>query len=282
MSRIKLSFIIVTVIAITSLAFNLYQWNANLSPTKQSNQDEMEQILLQAQATINAELLSIDKLVSNACQQLSNTNLTGPEAEKILNDLYTQNSDTLTYCATADKKDTLLTIQPSNYNSLKGKDTTDQEQNIQMHKTMRPTLSNLTSLVEGLSGVEIVSPVFDSNQQLIGSLKIAFQPYTLIYPILKDSTKGVYTIYGLQQNGTLIYDVTNEEQGKNIFTDEAYAGHNELLTFIHQVVETPSGYGTYSYYDDLVESRPLASKEAYWTTIGIHNTQWRLVIAHNI
>jgi hypothetical protein len=151
-----------------------------------------------------------------------------------------------------------------------------------MHKTMRPTLSNLTSLVEGLSGVEIVSPVFDSNQQLIGSLKIAFQPYTLIYPILKDSTKGVYTIYGLQQNGTLIYDVTNEEQGKNIFTDEAYAGHNELLTFIHQVVETPSGYGTYSYYDDLVESRPLASKEAYWTTIGIHNTQWRLVIAHNI
>jgi len=151
-----------------------------------------------------------------------------------------------------------------------------------MHKTMRPALSNLIALAEGISGVVMVSPVFDSNQQLIGSLTIAFQPYQLIHPIVKDSTKGIYTIYAIQQNGTLIYDVTNEEQGKNIFTNEAYASYTELQTFIHQVVDTRSGYGTYSYFDDLVASRPLASKEAYWATIGIYNADWRLVIAHNI
>jgi hypothetical protein len=157
-----------------------------------------------------------------------------------------------------------------------------QEQNIEMHRNMRPALSNLIYLTEGISGVAMVSPVFDSNQKLMGSLTIAFQPYQLIYPIVKDSTKGIYTIYAIQHNSTLIYDVTNEEQGKNIFIDEEYAGYTELQTFIHQVVDTRSGYGGYSYFDDLVESRPLASKEAYWTTIGIYNADWRLVIAHNI
>jgi hypothetical protein len=58
--------------------------------------------------------------------------------------------------------------------------------------------------------------------------------------------------------------------------------YTELQTFIHQVLDTQSGYGTYSYYDDLAASRPLVNKEAYWTTIGIYNTDWRLVIAHNL
>jgi hypothetical protein len=282
MSRIKILITIIAVIAIISLTFNIYQWNENLSLSKQSNQEEMEQILIQAEAAINAQLLKLDRLLSNACQQLSTTGLTGSEAEKILNGLYTENSDIIIYSATADKNDILLAVQPSKYSSITGQDLKNQEQNMEMHKTMRPALSNLTPLVEGLSGVVMVSPVFDSNQQLIGSLTIAFQPYQLIHPIVKDSTKGVYTIYAIQQDSTLIYDVTNEEQGKNIFTDEAYAGYTELQTFIHQVVDTRSGYGTYSYFDDLVASRPLATKEAFWTTIGIYNADWHLVIAHNL
>ena len=282
MAKIKLSVIFVIVIMITSLAFNVYQWNTDLSLTKQSKEQEMEQILTYSQAAINAELQGLDGLISNACQQLSATGLTGPEAEKILNGLCTENSDIIVNAATADKNDILLAVQPSNYSNITGQDLTNQEQNIEMHKTMRPAFSNLTSLVDGFPGIMIVSPVFDTNQQLIGSLNIGFQLYQLIYPIVKDSTKGIYTIYALQRNGTLIYDVTSEEQGKNIFTDEAYAGYTGLQTFIHRVVDTQSGYGTYSYYDDLAASRPLVNKEAYWTTIGIYNTDWRLVIARNL
>jgi hypothetical protein len=125
-------------------------------------------------------------------------------------------------------------------------------------------------------------PATDTSEQFIGSLSIVFQPYQLIHPIVGNLTKGIYTIYALQRNSTLIYDVTSEEQGKNIFTDEAYAGYTGLQTFIHQVVDTQSGYGTYSYFDDLAPSRPSVNKEAYWTTIGIYNTDWRLVIARNL
>jgi hypothetical protein len=282
MAKIKLLVIFVTVILIISLAFNAYQWNTNLSLTKQSKEQEMELILIHSQATINAELLRLDGLLSNASQQLSATGLTGPEAEKILNSLYTENSDIIVNAATADKNDILIAVQHSNYSNIIGQDIANQEQNIEMHQTMRPSLSNLISLVEGFLGVVMVSPVFDTNEQFIGSLSIVFQPYQLIYPIVGNLTKGIYTIYALQRNSTLIYDVTKEEQGKNIFTDEAYTGYTGLQTFIHQVVDTQSGYGTYSYYDDLAPSRPLVSKEAYWTTIGIYNTDWRLVIARNL
>ncbi len=282
MGKIKLLVTFLAIITIISLAFNVYQWNTNLSLTRQSNEEEMGLLLIHAEATINAKLLSLDRLLSNACQLLSTTGLTGPEGEKILNDLFTENSDIIANAGTADQNDILLAVQPSKYSNITGQDVKNQEQNIEMHKTMRPSLSNLISLVEGFSGVVMVSSVFDTNDQLIGSLRIVFQPYQLIHPIVKDSTKGIYTIYALQRNSTLIYDVNNEEQGKNIFTDEAYAGHTELQTFIHQVVDTQSGYGTYSYYDDLAVSRPLVSKEAYWTTTGIYNTDWRLVIARNL
>lgn len=282
MAKIKFLIMLVTVVMVVSLAFNAYQWNTNLSLANQSSKEEMGLLLIHAEAAINAELLRLDGLLLDACQQLSTTGLTGPGAEKILNDLYTENSGIIVNAATADKNDVLLAVQPSKYSNITGQDIKSQEQNVEMHKTMRPSLSNLISLVEGFPGVVMVSPVFDANEQLIGSLSIVFQPYQLIHPIVKDSAKGIYTIYALQRNSTLIYDATSEEQGKNIFTDQAYAGHTELQTFIHQVVDTQSGYGTYSYYDDLAASRPLVSKEAYWTTIGIYNTDWRLVIAHNL
>ena len=281
MSKSKLLIAILIVIVIISVAFNIYQWTANLSSAKQGN-EEMELIIINSEAAINAELLRLDNLLSNACQQLSTTDLTGLEAKQILNGLYAENSGVIISSATVDQNDIILAIQPSQYSNITGQDLKSQEQNVEMHKTMRPALSNLTSLIEGPTGVTMVSPVFDTNRQLIGSLRITFQPYQLIHPIVRDSAKGIYTIYALQKNSTLIYDANDEEQGKNIFTDPAYAGYTELLTFTHQVVDTNSGYGTYSYFDDLAPSRPLVSKEAYWTTIGIYNADWRLVIARNL
>ncbi len=281
MAKAKLIVTILIVILIVSVAFNAYQWNTNLSLTNQSSKEDMANLLIHAEAAINAELLRLDGILLTACQELSTAGLTGPQTEMILSNLYTDNTEIIVNAVTADKNDIILAVQPSEYSNISGQDIRSQEQNIQMHKTMRPALSNLIPLVEGFPGIVMVSPIFDTNGQFIGSLSIVFQPYQLIHPIV-ESANSAYTIYALQSNGTLIYDVNTQEQGKNIFTDEAYAGHTELQTFIHQAVDTQSGYGTYTFYDDHVESRPLVSKEAYWTTIGIYNTDWRLVIARNL
>jgi len=281
MAKIKLLVAVLIVIMVFSLAFNAYQWSTDLSLTSQSEKDLIATFLIHDASSINLELRNIDDLISEACQQLSVTGLTGVAAEKILSDLYIQQSNVIVNAATADENDVLLAVQPSNYSSIIGENIKNQEQNIEMHKTMRPAVSNLIDLVEGFPGIVMVAPVFNIAGQFIGSLSIVFLPYELIHPIVEGTVQGVYTIYALQSNGTLIYDA-GIEQGKNIFTDEEYQGYTELQTFIHQVVYTQSGYGKYSYFDDLAPSRPLVSKEAYWMTIGIYNTDWRLVIARTL
>lgn len=281
MAKIKLLVVVLIGLLTLSLAFNANQWSTTLSLTGQSEKELMATYLIHDASSINLELQNIDELLSEACQKLSVTGLTGSTAEKVLGELYNQKSNIIVNAATADKNDVLVAVQPSNYSSIIGQDIKDQEQNIEMHKTMRPAVSNLIHLVEGFPGIVMVAPVFNTGGQFIGSLSIVFLPYELIHPIVEGSVQGVNTIYALQSNGTLIYDA-GAEQGKNIFTDEEYQGYTELQTFIHQVVDTQSGYGKYSYYDDLVPSRPLVNKEAYWTTIGIYNTDWRLVIAHTL
>ncbi len=281
MLKMKLLVLILSVILVVSLAFNVYQQSTISSLSSQNKKEEMASLLLHDGASINSELQKLDSVVLDACQKLSSTGLTGAAAEQILNEIYTQNSDIIVNAATADKNDILLAVQPSNYSDIIGEDITDQEQNIEMHQTMRPAVSNLIQLVEGFPGMVMVAPVFNSNGLFIGSLSIVFLPHELIHPIVKDSVQGTYTIYALQKNGTLIYD-DSPEQGKNVFTDDEYQGYTELQAFIHNVVNMKSGYGTYSYFDDLSPSRPLVNKEAFWTTIGIHNTEWRLVIAHTV
>ena len=281
MAKMKLLVSILVITLVASLAFNIFQWDTISSLTSQSKKEEMASLLIHDESSINSELQNLDSAISNACQQLSSTGLIGAAAEKVLSDLYTQNSNVIVNAATADKNDILLAVQPENYSGIIGEDIKNQEQNIEMHQTMRPAVSNLIQLVEGFPGVVMVAPVFNLDGLFIGSLSIVFLPYELIHPIVGDSVQGVYTIYALQRNGTLIYD-DSPEQGKNVFTDEEYQGYTELQTFIHNVVETQSGYGTYSYFDDLAPSRPLVNKEAFWTTIGIYDTDWRLVIAHTL
>lgn len=282
MVKIKLAFAVLVVIVVASLAFNGYQWSNSLTVSKPEDKEEMALLLINAGASVNAELIRLDGVLLEACQKLSMTGLTGVQSDKILSDLYTNNPSLIISAATADANDVILAVQSANHSDLIGQDISSQEQYLQMHKTMRPALSNLIPLVEGFPGIVMVSPIFSQSGQFIGSLSIVIQPYQLIHPIVEGPITGTnYIVYALQTNGTLIYDEANPiEQGKNIFTDSDYTEYAGLQSFIHQVTDTQSGYGTYAFFDDLNPSKPVVNKEGYWTTIGIYGTQWRLVIAH--
>ena len=112
MAKTKLIVALLVIIVVASLAFNGYQWSSNLTLSQQSDKEEMAQILIHDAAEINAELLRLDDILLTACQQLSTTGLTGPQAEMILSNLYTDNLEIIVNAATADEKDILLAVQP--------------------------------------------------------------------------------------------------------------------------------------------------------------------------
>ena len=284
MAKTKLIISALLIAMVVSLAFNAYQWNSNLTLTQQSQKQEMMTLLMQAQASINAQLENLDSNLQTACQRLSTTGLSGAAADEVLLDLVSNNT-LIVNAATCGVKDVLEAVQPSEYSNIIGQDISSQEQNIRMHQTMRPAMSDLIPLVEGFPGVVMVAPVFDSNGQFIGSLSIVIQPYQLISPIVEGPINGTpLFMWAMQVNGTLIYDPDPQQQGKNLFTDPIYTNYTEVQAFTHQVAEQQSGYGTYQYYNTNLDSasKQVVSKEAYWTTIGIYGTQWRLVIVHAV
>ncbi|MHC1710335.1 MAG: hypothetical protein AB9819_08025 [Methanomassiliicoccales archaeon] len=76
-----------------------------------------------------------------------------------------------------------------------------------------------------------------------------------------------------------VYDTDEAQIGRNLFTDPAYANYTETLEFMHQVLGSSSGYGTYEYYDSL-ETGNLVAKEVFWTGFGLHGTYWTLMFIH--
>lgn len=132
------------IVMVVSLGFNAYQWNMNFTLIQQKDdlaaQQEMTSLLIQAQSSINAQLEKLDSSLQTACQRLSTTGLTGTQARIVLSDLVGNNS-LIVNAATSDINDILVAVEPSEYNSIEGQDISNQAQNVQLHQTMRPAMT---------------------------------------------------------------------------------------------------------------------------------------------
>ncbi len=283
MKRSKIAACVLAAVLVASIAFNLYQYSQNQAINNQNNNANtklaMSSVLNQLQTQVNAELQNLDDALLSACTQLSTKGLDGNEVRTVLLDLVA-NSSLIVNAATADTNDMLVAVEPRQYSSIEGVDIADQEQNIQMHQTMRPAMSNMILLVEGFYGVVMVAPIFNANATFIGSLSIVIQPYDLLKSFITPAIEGTpYSMWAMQANGTLLYDPDPAQQGKNLFTDPIYVDYPTVQAFTRKVADEQAGYGTYTYHENTVAGK-IVNKEAYWATIGIYDKEWRLVILH--
>ncbi|MCW4000645.1 MAG: PDC sensor domain-containing protein [Candidatus Bathyarchaeota archaeon] len=284
MEKLKAVTLALVALLIISISANIYQLNTNHpgaqnSPSAVAGQEMLSQ-LMQTQNNIDINLAKLDAAMQVACQQLSATGLSGSQARAVLDQLVA-NDTLIVNAATCDADDVLLAVEPQSYSSIEGEDISGQEQNLAMHQTMRPAMSNMISLVEGFPGVVLSAPIFDADHKFMGSLSIVIQPYLLIRGAIESLDEApMYSMWSMQINGTLIYDPDPTQQSKNLFTDPLYIEYPEVQSFAHQVAQQRWGQGSYQYYDKDVsdESKHLVEKEAYWTTVGAYGTEWRLVV----
>jgi hypothetical protein len=283
MNKLKTVAYILIAVLILSIGINIFQYSQNLSLNKEKDDAdtrlEMSSLLTQLQFQANAKLEELDRDLVSACTQISAVGLNSSEARTILLDLAANNS-LIINAGTAYTDDVLVAVEPSQYSSIEGIDIKDQEQNIRLHATLRPAMSNIIPLVEGFDGVVMVAPTFDANDAFKGTLSIVIEPYLLlnasIAPALKDTT---YACTAIQLDGLSIFDSDPAQVGKNLFTDLMFANYTELLALGHRVVAESAGYGTYKYSLSEVSGQ-VVQKECYWTTIGTYGTEWRIVIIH--
>jgi sensor domain CHASE-containing protein len=282
MARLKIVVIALIAVLIISLGFNFYQLSTNQAATKDNQsaaaKQEMLSQLMHTQNNVNTKLAELEATMKTTCQKLSSVGLTGPQADRILSEAAASDPLIMNSAAT-DINDILVNVKPDTY-GVTGDDITMQEQQLMMRETMQPVMSNVIMLVQGYPGVVLVAPIFNSQDQFMGALSLVIQPSALINQSIASTGATTYAMWAMQSNGTLLYDPDPTQQGKNLLTDPIYADYPELQSFTRQVAAQQSGYGTYQYYVKNIDQtqNQVVSKEAYWITVGIYGTEWRLVV----
>ena len=234
--------------------------------------------------TIQIELIKLDFELSKAATELSRTGLSGEEAKNVLNGLATQYPFIIDTCTT-DPAGKMVTVAPDAYLNYEDTDISQQSVTIEFNKTKKPMLSQMFPAVEGINAVVLIRPIVSQNGDFMGSVSALFKPETLFagpteeqfavyYKHWKDTP---YSIDVFQLDGLDIYDSTGNDTGKNLFTDPTAQQFTDLIALGHQMVAEERGTGSYTTIDPATGK--TVKKHAYWSTVKLHDTVWRIMSA---
>ena len=235
-----------------------------------------ETVLAGLKVHIDSLLNKIDSALALASGELSKTGLTGTDAEKILKNLCAANPEVID-CAAVDAKGIMVAVEPEEYHNSEGADISSQEQVAESRRTKKPVLSKVFRSVEGFSAVDLEYPVFSSDGQLAGTVSLLLRPEFILSSVITPAVQGLpVEAWLMQQDGRILYDREQEEVGRMLFDDPLYKPFPSLLEIGEKIAAEEAGRGSYEFLGRRLE-KPV-KKETFWTSVGIHGTQWRLVL----
>lgn len=238
---------------------------------------ELPPIVSELEKDITAELTRLDQDLAGLAKRLSEKSLNAAETRRILGDLcrtYVYAVD----CAYVDDKGMLMLVGPAKYAGSEGSDISKQEQVIRLlHESKKPVLSNAFRSVEGLETVDLEQPIVSSNGEFEGSVSILIRPESLFSYILTTALRGMpVEVFVMQTDGRILYDENREEVGRMLFEDPMYKPFPQFLALGKMIATEATGSGSYDFRQK--GSKKLIRKDAQWSTIGLHGTEWRLVV----
>jgi polar amino acid transport system substrate-binding protein len=259
------------------------QGNANLSDSDSA--DDMPFMLLRIQADVQGSLNDLDLDLSNATQDLSATGLAGDDARDVLSRLMQANSN-LVEVVTFGKDGSIIIAECKGCEGGEGADISSQEHISHVLKAKTATFSKQFLLVEGFNGTALAYPVFSPQGDFLGGISAIIEPDKLLNaiaaPLLncgeynENDTAGC-TFWAMDLDGLLLCDEDSSQVGRNLFEDPLYKSYPSLLDEGHRIATERSGHGYYS-FQGKEGNKTAVDKECYWTTAGIHNREWRLVV----
>ncbi len=241
---------------------------------------EMLTVLMDLQGRVNGELGNLDATAANAARDLGTAGLSGTAADAIL-DAVLEENDVIGTAITISRNGTVMAARPDSAAGLIGADLSYQPIVAETFATHQPVLIGVVPLAEGGFAALLEYPVFDESGTMIGIASISFQPADLVRPLADEVMEETpYTMIIVQPDGVTLYDPDPGEIGRNTLTDPLYAGYPEIQEIARRAAVNWSGSGTYRFAE--TGSDTIVQKETFWTTTGIHGTEWRLFITRTI
>jgi len=234
--------------------------------------------LREARQKVMAEFDRLDEGLRQAAKVLGTSGLTGEKARPALAQLCTD-FDYAADCAAVDLQGRMVTIEPAPYRQFEGKDISSQEQIKRIVKTGKPVLSKVFRSVEGFPAADVEYPVISPGGQRLGSVSILFQPEKLLGKILVPLLAGIpVDIWVMEKEGLILYDVDSSEIGLNLFTSKLYQPYAGLIRLGRRIAAAPEGNGVYKFRSG--SSPAVVRKKAFWQSVALYGTEWRLVAIH--
>jgi hypothetical protein len=238
---------------------------------------ELPPILSELEKEITAELNKMDQDLALLSGRISDKDLKTPDEKNARRPL--QVLPHLEDCSVVDRNGKMVLVEPEEYAGFEGRDISAQEQIIRLRESKKPVLSNVIKTVEGIDAVDLEHPVFSSQGEFAGSVSLLFRPESLLSYILAPVLRGMPAeAFVMQTDGRILYDADKEEVGRMLFDDPLYKPFPQLLALGTLISREKKGAGSYEFKQE--GSEKLVKKDAHWTTVGLHDTEWRLVVMH--
>jgi branched-chain amino acid transport system substrate-binding protein len=181
---------------------------------------------------------------------------------------------------TIDTRGVIVASEPAAFQGVEGTNISDQSQVRMMLGNHLPVMSEVFMMAEGFMASDMELPVFTEDGRFNGSLSVTLDIEDIIRDIVEPlNLASGFQITCLQDDGLELYDTDEDQIGRNLFTDPVYENYTEVLEFMHELLGSNNGYGTYEYYESL-ESGKLVTKEVYWTSFGMYGMAWSLLYIH--
>lgn len=231
--------------------------------------------LVRAQNEIQKTLDNLNGALEAAARDLAEEeSFTSPRDRSILSKLCAE-----TYvvdCCAIDSTGRIVAIEPEIFRLHEGADIAHQEQVVQLHRTKQPVMSLNMPMVEGFDAVDLEWPILGEGKALKGSVSMLIKPEVIIDVAVKPVIEGLpVSIWVMQKNGRILYDVHKDEIGRDLFADPVFKPYEQLLGLGKRIADEPMGSGFYEYVKD---GASVVKKHAYWATVGLHGTEWRVVM----
>ncbi|MDO8842313.1 cache domain-containing protein [Methanocalculus sp.] len=237
-------------------------------------------VLLELQSEISCTLSDLDDNLARAAYDLGGTGLNTTAARTILLEL-NKKSSAIIDSTTVSPEGVIIAAEPVAYHTVEGTDVSDQPSNRHILATKRPVMSGLLQVAEGMDAVLVSAPVFlrggtsgQPDGQFIGVTTVVIRPETLIGQVATPIVEGTgYSITVVDLDGRVLYDTDPDQIGLPL-DDPVYTRYPQLITFVTRVTKERQGQGTYTFRDQ--------TKEATWTTVSLHGTEWRVAVTQTI
>ncbi len=248
-----------------------------LAAAQAAENDASLKIILKLQDKINDTLAKMDSDALFAVREVQKEGAGGDYARKAIAGLAASSPYTVD-CSFIDAKGIMMIVEPGEYKKYEGSDVSGQEQMIRLQKTRRPVMGDAFKSVEGFYASDIEEPVFSARGDFAGSVSLLFKPEDLLSAVIKSVTNdsSLY-VWVMQKDGRILYDPDPDQIGRMLFSDPLYEPFPDTVAFGRKIAADRTGSGSYNFYD-LGTTKPV-KKNAVWTTIALHGTEWRLVVA---